>query len=273
MGLGAGSHRGAAAVPGPRDQRDVAGRHDLTKAEINALYFATHAMGRRRGWDAPLPSGRYWRAALVVCFNYEVDTGTVWESTPAHEPILWRPGSWERSSPDREVKERPPWGWLFYRRVKTGKAFQRPMSRVISAHLRGSMPAEPRPYAPDFLGGGARPNARFQALCSLAGIKPRLDIQTGREEPWELKDLRKTCAAYHSKLRRGGHGPSECAFRPGRVRAGRLSEACTRDPTSWPYPRACKRPRHDRDSRAQSLLRWPPRVGDLVCAGCGRTRG
>ena len=28
--------------PTPRDQRDVAGRHYLTKAEINALYFATH---------------------------------------------------------------------------------------------------------------------------------------------------------------------------------------------------------------------------------------
>jgi hypothetical protein len=27
--------------PGPRDQRDVAGRHYLTKAEFNALYFAT----------------------------------------------------------------------------------------------------------------------------------------------------------------------------------------------------------------------------------------
>ena len=35
--------------PGPRDQRDVAGRHYLTKPEINALYFATHKMGRPRG--------------------------------------------------------------------------------------------------------------------------------------------------------------------------------------------------------------------------------
>jgi len=35
--------------PGPREQRDVAGRHYLTKSEINALYFATHAMGRPRG--------------------------------------------------------------------------------------------------------------------------------------------------------------------------------------------------------------------------------
>jgi hypothetical protein len=60
--------------PGPREQRDVAGRHYLTKAEINALYFATHEMGRPRGWDAPHPIGRYWRAALVVFFNYGVDT-------------------------------------------------------------------------------------------------------------------------------------------------------------------------------------------------------
>jgi hypothetical protein len=60
--------------PKPRDQRDVAGRHYLTKAEINALYFATHSMPRPRGWDSPIPVGRYWRAALVVFFNYGVDT-------------------------------------------------------------------------------------------------------------------------------------------------------------------------------------------------------
>ena len=77
---------------GPRDQRDVAGRHYLTKAEINTLYFATHKMGRPRGWDAPHPIGRYWRSALVVFLNYVVDTGTVWKSKPAHEPILWRHG-------------------------------------------------------------------------------------------------------------------------------------------------------------------------------------
>jgi hypothetical protein len=86
--------------PGPRDQRDVAGRHYLTKADINALYFATHKMERPRGWDAPHPIGRYWRSALVVFFNYGVDTGTVWKSTPAHEPILWRHVIWDRQSPD-----------------------------------------------------------------------------------------------------------------------------------------------------------------------------
>ncbi len=68
--------------PKPREQRDVAGRHYLTKAEINALYFATHKMERPRGWNRPIPIGRYWRSALVVFFNYGVDTGTVWKSAP-----------------------------------------------------------------------------------------------------------------------------------------------------------------------------------------------
>jgi Phage integrase, N-terminal SAM-like domain len=96
--------------PAPKDQRDVAGRHYLNKAEINALYFATHEMERPRGWNAPHPIGRYWRSALVVFFNYGLDTGTVWQSTPDHEPILWRHVVWDRHSPDRETKEQSRWG-------------------------------------------------------------------------------------------------------------------------------------------------------------------
>ena len=68
----------------------MAGRHYLTKGEINALYFATHQMGRPRAWDAPFAVGRYWRSALVLFFNYHLDTGTVWKSAPFHEPILCR---------------------------------------------------------------------------------------------------------------------------------------------------------------------------------------
>ena len=96
----------------------------------------------RGGGTPPHPLERYWRAALVVFFNYGVDTGTVWRSTPAHEPILWRHVIWDRKSPDREAKERSPWGWLFYRRVKTDKAFYRPMNRVVHAHIRSLMPED-----------------------------------------------------------------------------------------------------------------------------------
>jgi hypothetical protein len=73
------------------------------------------------------------------------------------------------------------------------------MNRVVHTHLRSLMPEDPRPEALVFLGRGARPNARFQALCGLAGIKPRLDIETREEEAWKLKDLRKTCATYHDE--------------------------------------------------------------------------
>ena len=182
--------------PKPRPQRDVAGRHYLTKAELNALYFATYQMRRPRGWDHPEPVGRYWRAALVLFFNYGLDTGTVWKSIPWHEPIRWRNVFWDRHAPDREVKEECRWGWLFYRRVKTGKAFHRPMNRAVHAHLKSIIPDKPRADEPVFLGGGARPNARFQALCSLAGIRPKTDVESGWEELWELKDLRTTCATY-----------------------------------------------------------------------------
>ncbi len=185
--------------PKPKPQRDVAGRHYLTKTEINALYFATHQMKRPKGWQQPISIGSYWRAALVVFFNYGLDTGTVWKSASFHEPILWRHVYWERHSPDRDIKQQSRWGWLFYRRVKTGKSFYRPMNRVVHAHIKSIMPAIPDPDAPVFRGGGARPNARFEVLCKLAGIKPKTNNETGSEEPWELKDLRKTCATYYDE--------------------------------------------------------------------------
>jgi hypothetical protein len=182
--------------PKSRPQRDVAGRHYLTKPEINALYFAMHKMRRPRGWRGAIPVGRYWRSALVLFFNYGFDTGTIWKSAPFHEPILWRHVFWRRQSPDRDLKENSRWEWLFYRRVKTGKALYRPMNQVVHAHIKSLMPENPEPDLPVFLGGSCRPNARFEELCRLAGIRPRTNAETGADEAWELKDLRKTCATY-----------------------------------------------------------------------------
>lgn len=59
--------------PNPVPHREVAGRHYLTKPEINALYFATHQMPRPKGWQESMPVGRHWRAALVLFFNYGLD--------------------------------------------------------------------------------------------------------------------------------------------------------------------------------------------------------
>ena len=182
--------------PKVKPQRNVAGLRYLTKSELNALYFATYNLKRPRGWDRPLSVGRYWRTALVLFFNYGFDTGTIWRSNPIHQPILWRHVFWERQSPDRQAKEQSRWGWLFYRRVKTGKTFYRPMNRVVHTHIKSIMPEDPCPDDPVFSGGGSRPNNRFHDLCAIAGIKPKEDVETGVEQPWHLKDLRKTCATY-----------------------------------------------------------------------------
>ena len=185
--------------PKPRPHRRAAGRHYLTKAEINALYFATHKMKNPRGWKHEIPVGRYWRSALVLFFNYGLDTGTLWKSEPAHEPILCRHVTWEPNCPNRAIKQRSRWGWIFYRRVKTKKTFYRPMNRAVHAHLKNIRADDFSADAPVFQGGGARPNVRFKHLCELAGIGPKRDVETGQEKPWLLKDLRKTCATYYDE--------------------------------------------------------------------------
>jgi hypothetical protein len=67
----------------------------------------------------------------------------------------------------------------------------------VHAHIKSILPENPDPNAPVFQGGGSRPNKRFQQLCDLAGVKPRTNVETGEDEPWLLKDLRKTCATYY----------------------------------------------------------------------------
>ena len=122
--------------PARRDQRDVAGRHYLTKAEINALYFATHKMGRPRGWDAPHPISRYRRAALVVFFYYGVDWNRLEVNAgPRTDPLAPCELGSEIAGPRGEGAI--ALGGLFYRRVKTDKAFYRSMNRVVHARILG----------------------------------------------------------------------------------------------------------------------------------------
>jgi integrase len=88
---------------------------------------------------------------------------------------------------------------IFYRCLKTGKRFYRPMNRTVHAHIKSIMPEDADPDAPVFPGGGARPNKRFRTLCGLASIGPKMNVETGEERPSVLKDLRKTCATYYDE--------------------------------------------------------------------------
>lgn len=73
------------------------------------------------------------------------------------------------------------------------------MNRAVPAHLQSLQPENSAPKAPVFLGGDARPNVMFRQLGTLAGIRPKFNIETGAEKPWVLKDLRKTCATYYDE--------------------------------------------------------------------------
>ena len=73
------------------------------------------------------------------------------------------------------------------------------MNRTVHLHIKSIMPKDPDPDAAIFLGGGNRPNSRFRTLCSLAGIGPKTNVETGKEQPWALRDLRKTCATYYDE--------------------------------------------------------------------------
>ena len=90
VGLGAGTDRHVAAVPEPSEQRDVAGRHYLTKAEINALYFATHKMRRPRGWDVRHPGRPLLARRPGRVLQLRRRHRDRLEVPPSHEPILWR---------------------------------------------------------------------------------------------------------------------------------------------------------------------------------------
>ena len=178
--------------PKPRDQRDVAGRHYLTKAEINALYFATHRMKNLQGWDSSMTkiSNDIWRAWLPSCYSTTAliqalsgNPDTFHQTEYLATWLSWDP----RQSPDREIKEQSRLGWLFYRRVKTGKLFYRPMNRVVHAHLKAIMPASPNPDSPVFLGGGA-----FNHHVQIPARSPRRhqtsnEHRDGKGRPWVTK--------------------------------------------------------------------------------------
>lgn len=166
--------------PKPKPQRDVAGRHYLTKSDLNALYFATFQLEQPRGWRQSLTVGHFWRAALVVFFNYGVDTGTVFKSAAFHEPILWRHIDWRPEPPNGQGRE-SRYGWIYYRRVKTRKQFFRPMNRVVQVHLKNLVSDDREPNQPVFHAGSSRPNLLFQRLCDLADLKPKQDAVTGEE--------------------------------------------------------------------------------------------
>ncbi len=73
------------------------------------------------------------------------------------------------------------------------------MNRTVRLHLKSIRPTNVDLDSPVFRGGGTRPNSRFRELCKLAGVSTKRDIESGEEQEWVLKDLRKACATYYDE--------------------------------------------------------------------------
>jgi len=186
--------------PEEKEQRDAAGLYFLTEEELNALYWATNRMRRPHGWREEHTVGAYWRAALTCFYTYGMDTQTLFPYDRRALPLLWRHICWDALAPDRKVRLTSEWGWLFYRRKKTGKPFMLPMTREVNLHLEAIKPKVIDPEARVFArSGSSRPCVRFQDLIRLARIKPKIDFETGEESEWIIKDLRKTSTTWHEE--------------------------------------------------------------------------
>src|SRR6516165_1285061 len=55
-----------------------------------------------RGWNGTIPVGRYWCSALVVFFDYGIDTGSGWKSPLFRSMRTMRAGERYRRIADRQ---------------------------------------------------------------------------------------------------------------------------------------------------------------------------
>ena len=147
--------------PGPRDRATSPADNYLTKPEINALYFATHKMGRPRGWDALIRSAGTRRTPWLCSSTTASIPGPSGGPRRPTSRYFWRHVIWDRKSPDREAKERSPLGVAVLPPGEDRQGVYRPMNRVVHAHLRSLMPEDLHPRGPRSSGIGIYTTAGF----------------------------------------------------------------------------------------------------------------
>lgn len=196
------------AFPPKRQQRDRAGFCYLELSEIDRLYWATWGMQPARNWRSRLEPGVYWRAALVLLFNFGLDSSTLFpHDAESRRHALRRRHIFPGEQPPSRQKPgmTSPYGWICWRRAKTcrrtGAMFEWPLTEVIWRHLEPILAdGDPDELLMTSRGvcvaGGNHPNVKYRRLCLLAGLAPKLDPITGEARQWDLKDWRKIAAAW-----------------------------------------------------------------------------
>ncbi|WP_158261108.1 MULTISPECIES: site-specific integrase [Pirellulaceae] len=180
----------------------------LTYDQVGALYLACKEaqwpVATQEGYPLPYSPAVYWRAFIVLQFNYGQRTQELASYERKNDSLTWRQICWEPETPAEEGSAINPHGWFFYVPQKQ-KRFKEdplvlPLNETSARHLRSIMPP-----------GRVDPNARvfpfpysnesyyetWDAIVKASGVKRKKNLKTGERPPVHIKLFRKTCETWH----------------------------------------------------------------------------
>lgn len=198
----------------PLETKKAARKAYLTYDQVGAIYeacdVATWPTADADGYPLPYSSSTYWRAFVVMQFNYGQRTQELASYERAYDTLRWKQVWWDAETPAPEGSAENPHGWFFYvpqkqKRVKED-ALVLPLNETAARHLRSIMPP-----------GGGDPEARifpfpysnesfyetWEAIVKASGVRLKVDLKTGERPPIHIKLFRKTCETWHDYHSKG----------------------------------------------------------------------
>ena len=150
---------------------------------------------------------QYWRAAVVLFFNYGFRTQELIAYENDHESLKWGQVSFEEESPASEVTNSHGWFWYTPQKQEDIKPepLVLPMPFLVKAHIKSiwHYQAEDSSLVFPFPRNKKRFYATWTAIAKAAGVKPKAALTSKNRRTYQIKDFRKTCATWHNVNFRG----------------------------------------------------------------------
>jgi hypothetical protein len=201
--------------------RSAAGRLYLQYDELSRIYdacvVARWPVLKRDGGPLPYHPATYWRAALVLFFNYGFRTSELVAYRSTHCPLGWDQVTEAEETPGQDGRARSRHGWLWYlpakQKRKKGEPLVLPLNRITAAHLRSIYPGGPGDLPPPELDpvfpwprSSDKLYATWARILEAAKVAPKPDLTTGAARTFTIAHLRKTATTWHN-LHRPGIAP------------------------------------------------------------------
>lgn len=209
--LATAGERGAHLCPPrikPLDVQKAAKKLYLTYDQVGAIYAACDAAEWPTvdHYGAPLPfsPGTYWRAFVVLQFNYGPRTQELWSYEKEYEGLTWRQVSWEAETPAQEGTAENRHGWFHYVPQKQIRLkpdpLVLPLNEAAAAAIRSIMPpggCDPRERLFPAPHGDKKFYEAWDTIVKASRVKLKVDLKTGERPPVHIKLFRKTCETWH----------------------------------------------------------------------------